>query len=130
MLDDSIKWSAMAAAECFTLPSFSEGLSMSVLEALGAGLPVLITRACNMPEVSSCHAGWEIDPELGQLTAALRTVLDRTPEANRATGARGAQLVASRYSPGRVAAEMAAVYDFALNGRRAHGVEWQGGSGR
>ena len=116
MLEESMKWSALAAAECFLLPSFSEGLSMSVLEALGAGVPALLTHACNMPQVSQSEAGWEVDPEAGQLTTVLREILERGPAANRETGKRGAHLIASRYSPRQVAAQMASLYDFVRTG--------------
>ena len=34
MLAGELKWSALAAARCFVLPSYSEGLSVSVLEAI------------------------------------------------------------------------------------------------
>ncbi len=118
MLSGPMKWSALAAAECFTLPSFSEGLSMSVLEAMGAGAPVLITHACHMPEVTAAAAGWEIDARAEPLADTLHHMLSQTTEANRATGASGARLVAERYSPTRVADQMGALYEFALHGRR------------
>ncbi len=118
MLSGPMKWSALAAAECFVLPSFSEGLSMSVLEAMGAGVPVLITHACHMPEVTAAGAGWEVDTRAEPLADALHGILSQTTEVNRATGERGAQLVAARYSPARVAEQMAALYEFALHGRR------------
>ena len=130
MLDESMKWSALAGAECFVLPSFSEGLSMSVLEAMGAAVLVLITHACHMPEVSAAEAGWEIDAAVAPLADALDAILNRTPEANRATGERGARLVASRYSSAGVAERMRQVYDFALGGRQPEGVEFFEGSGR
>ncbi len=122
MLNERMKWSALAGAECFVLPSFSEGLSMSVLEAMGAGVPVLVTDACHMPEVSEREAGWEIDAAVEPLAEALDGVLKRTPEANRATGERGARLIASRYSPAGVAERMRQVYDFALTGQQPRGV--------
>lgn len=116
MLDPERKWSALAASEIFVLPSFSEGLSMGVLEALGAGVPVLLTRGCNMPEAAAAGAGWEIEPAVQPLEAVLRAALGRQPEANRAMGQRGAALIQARYSPERVARQMAAVYRFALTG--------------
>lgn len=118
MLDGEMKWSALAAAECFLLPSFSEGLSMSVLEALGAGVPVIITRNCNMPAVSRIGAGWEIAPEVDEARQALQALLQRAPEQNREMGMRGAQLIATRYQPSRIALEMGELYEFVANGRK------------
>ena len=37
LLQGSLTWSALRAAEAFVLPSFSEGLSRAVLEAMGCG---------------------------------------------------------------------------------------------
>ncbi len=39
MLRGDEKWGALSAAAIFLLPSYSEGFSMAVLEALGVGLP-------------------------------------------------------------------------------------------
>ena len=116
MLDSERKWSALAAAECFVLPSFSEGLSMGALEAMGAGVPVLVTRNCNMPEVTGCDAGWEIGPNAAELAETLDDLLGRSPAENEATGARGAKLITSRYNPRNVASQMADLYEFVQTG--------------
>ena len=123
MLQPAMKWSALAAAEGFVLPSYSEGLSMGVLEAMGAGLPVIVTRNCNMPEVRREDAGWEVAADAGELASALQELLGNSPEENRSMGARGAYLVTNRYNPRHVAREMADLYDYALNGIRMENVE-------
>jgi glycosyltransferase involved in cell wall biosynthesis len=118
MLTGDIKWSALKAAEVYVLPSYSEGLSMALLEAMGMGLPVIATRACNMPEISRAGAGWEIEATAEALTSALGEVLGRQPAQNWNQGRNGAQLIASRYTPTQVARQIAEVYDFALGGPR------------
>ncbi len=123
MLGRDMKWSALAASEAFVLPSFSEGLSMSVLEALGAGVPVIVTKNCNMPEVQEQGAGWEIVAEVSALQAALQTMLRHTPEQNRAMGERGADLIAKRYAPHVVAHAMAEVYRYVLDGTKPSKAE-------
>ncbi|MGI4830214.1 MAG: glycosyltransferase [Janthinobacterium lividum] len=116
MLDESMKWSALAAAECFVLPSFSEGLSMGVLEAMGAGVPVIVTRNCNMPEVLDVDAGWVIAPDAAELQQALEAMLGAEPQENRAKGAHGARLITNRYNARHVAQQTAEVYEYVRNG--------------
>ena len=116
MLAEPLKWSALAAAESFVLPSYSEGLSVSVLEAMGMGLPVIVTDACNMPEVVEAHAGWEIQATTSALTDALRDLLAHSPEQNREIGTRGAQLVRDRYNWPDVAKKMAELYAWVRGG--------------
>ena len=98
MLRGAEKWSALNAAECFILPSYSEGLSVSVLEALGVGCPVIVTEACNMPEVSENKAGWQVASSSAAISGALHEVLQNTIEQNGAIGLRGAELVQRRYT--------------------------------
>ncbi len=123
MLQGNLKWSALAAAECFVLPSYSEGLSVSVLEAMGMGVPVIVTEPCNMPEVVHFHTGWEIQPERRQLTSALADLLSNSPRQNAEVGARGAELVKTRYTWEIVASQMSEVYRWIQGGPRPTTVE-------
>jgi glycosyltransferase involved in cell wall biosynthesis len=61
----------LGGADFFTLPSRHEGDSVAVKEALAAGLPVLITRACSLDQVAASGAGVVTDGTINQLTAAL-----------------------------------------------------------
>ena len=123
MLQEDLKWSAFAAAEIFTLPSYSEGLSMGALEAMGAGLPVVVTRNCNMPEVSAYGAGWEVDANAKSLTLALEEAFTHSPSENQARGRRGGDLITSRYNSRHVARMMSEVYGYVLNGISPKNVE-------
>jgi glycosyltransferase involved in cell wall biosynthesis len=116
MLQSAMKWSALTAAECFVLPSFSEGLSVSVLEALGMGLPVIITEPCNMPEVRNACAGWVIQPNQKELVGALRGMLDQSPMENLQVGCRGAALIESRFTWPHVAKQMSDIYQWIQGG--------------
>ncbi len=121
MLGGAEKWSAMAAAEAFVLPSYSEGLSVSALEAMGMGLPVILTTHCHLPEAARAGAGWEIPSEVGALTSVLQQLLGRPIAANRAMGAMGQRLVRDRFTWDVVGAQMRSVYEWAASAGKAEG---------
>lgn len=112
MLPGAEKWSALAAAECFVLPSYSEGLSVSVLEAMGMGKPVIVTKQCNLPEVASHECGWTIEPRTAELASALEAVLRATAHARSLFGNNGRRLVADRYSWPAIGQQMADLYSW------------------
>lgn len=63
-----------AAAHIFVLPSYNEGMSVATLEALAAGLPVVITRTGGAAElVTEGENGLVFDwADIARLTAHLR----------------------------------------------------------
>jgi glycosyltransferase involved in cell wall biosynthesis len=118
MLVGPMKWSALAAASVFALPSFSEGFSVAVLEALGMSIPVIVTRRCNIPEVAEHGCGWMIEPEQAALEAALQESLRLPTLELQGIGERGRALVQSRYTWSVVGKQMAEVYQWVLGGPR------------
>ena len=122
MLQGDLKWSALRAAHAFLLPSYSEGLSVSVLEAMGIGLPVIVTRQCNLPEVRIRDCGWEIEPDRSALQSAIEECLRLPAQRLASIGGNGRELVESRYSWTRVGHQMAAVYGWIAGGSKPAGV--------
>ena len=122
-LNGETKWGALNAADVFVLPSRSEGLSMALLEALACSRPVILTRGCNFPEVEAHQAGLIIDHDENHLERALTDVLRLSPRERFDMGARGRELVKSKYTWASVARSMADVYDWLLGGNRPSTVE-------
>ncbi|MCC6416550.1 MAG: glycosyltransferase, partial [Opitutaceae bacterium] len=68
-------WQALREADLFALTSFTEGLPNAVLEALAAGLPVLCSHPCNLPEVAEYAAGEVVIPEESEIASSLTRML-------------------------------------------------------
>ena len=110
------KDAALRHAEAFILPSHSEGLPMSVLEAWSYGLPVLMTEACNLPEGFAESAAFRIGTAPERLASELAQTLRRAPEALATVGRAGSRLVAERFSWDDIARRHAEVYTWMAAG--------------
>lgn len=93
MLRGDQKWAALAAASLFVLPSFSEGFSVAILEALACATPVIITPACYFPDVPASQCGWIVEPEVHALATTLFDSLRLPPALLAAMGNNGVNLI-------------------------------------
>lgn len=123
MLTGERKWSAVAAASLFVLPSYSEGFSIAVLEALARGVPVIVTFPCHIPEVAQHDCGWVIEPEVAPLERALKEFLELSAAEASRMGERGRDLIRTRFHWSVIGKQMAEVYDWLLGGPRPSAVE-------
>ncbi len=98
----------LRSASAFILPSLSEGLPMSVLEAWAYGLPVVMTPECNLPEGFASQAALEIrNGGMGNWSwEGLRSLLDMSDSDRIEMGQRGRRLVEEKFTWPKVAAQM------------------------
>lgn len=89
--------SAFASAEIFVLPSLSEGFPIVILDSLGAGVPVLTTKASNWDDLEEHRCGWIVDPTDISLANKLKTILSLDKGTLSQMGANGKQLVTDKY---------------------------------
>lgn len=115
---ESEKLDILSGADVFVLPSYSEGFSVAVLEAMSCGLPVIITPACHFPEVSENKAGIVVAPDVGELANAIGT-LAGSATLREEMGKAGRDLVRSRFGWDTIADQWADLYSdvVANNGR-------------
>jgi glycosyltransferase involved in cell wall biosynthesis len=104
------------AADAFVLPSYSEGFSMAILEALAARLPALVTTACHFPELAKVDGGIVVEPTAEAVTRGLRELLERSGSERDALASNGRSLVELRYTWDRQATRLASVYDWVMGG--------------
>jgi glycosyltransferase involved in cell wall biosynthesis len=100
--------------DAFILPSLSEGLPMTVLEAWAYAKPVLMTPECNLPEGFSADAALRIGPSADQIAVGLKQLAQMSDDDRAAMGTRGRTLVATRFSWPRIGEQMRAVYEWML----------------
>lgn len=99
--DSKLAW--LKSSDLFILPSYSEGFSVAVLEAMTCGKPVLITSGCNFPEVNPENAGWICEAEHSSLSKALVNALSLPEEELSTMGECGRALVEKKYTWTKIA---------------------------
>jgi glycosyltransferase involved in cell wall biosynthesis len=109
---------AFAAADLLALPAVGEGLPMVVLEAMAAGLPVIISPGCHLPEVPAYNAGLEVEPTVEPLAAALRDLLTDARKRT-AMGQAARRLVHTRFTWDHVAEQLEVAYKGAIKSSEA-----------
>src|SRR5450830_225367 len=90
------KQDAFAAADVFVLPSYSEGLPMAVLEAMGLGLPVVVTDATPIAEIGQESCGWRVPADRSSLADALVKLSQCSADELLLMGQNGKRVVASQ----------------------------------
>ena len=103
------KAATYANADLFVLPSYSEGFSVAVLEAMAHGLPVVLSHQCNFPEAAVEGAGLLIEPNTQQLSAAIEELMVDPVRINK-MGQRGQKLIQERYAWDATVPEYLAAY--------------------
>jgi len=116
MINEPYKYNILSSAGVFVLPSSSEGMSMSLLESLACGTPVVVSPNCNITQDELGIAGRVVQPEPTSIAGAVVDILrDRRAYAGMRQSAR--HLASSRFSSGVVAAQMMKFYKETLDGK-------------
>ena len=110
MLSGNTKLAALSRADIFVLPSYSEVHSIVALEAMVCGLPVVITKQCNFPEIGKYKAGIIIQPNVNQLVRELNNLIS-SPHLCKKMGENGRELVRERFIWDEVVDQMINLYE-------------------
>lgn len=102
MVHGDLKWSLLASAKLFVLPSDAEGFSIAVLEAMASSTAVLLSPGCNFPEVDAEGAGVVCAPHEAVISSQLEGLLSDIPRIEH-MGRVGRSIVVDRYGWGRIA---------------------------
>lgn len=106
----------LPALDLFVLPSLSEGLSIALLEAMAAGVPVLASKVGGNPEiVIDGETGFLVSPERYEELSARILELMRDRDLTRLCGERGRRWVAQEYTTARMLARYQDLYSACLS---------------
>ena len=104
----------LRAAECFVMPSLSEGMPMALLEAMAYGMAIVATRAGGIPElVEDGVTGLLVEPDDPEALAAALARLAADPDLRHRL-ASAARDRAKALDADEVAARLGRIYDSLL----------------
>lgn len=110
------KADALAIADLFVLPSFSENFGMAAAEALAAGVPCVLGRGVAMAnDVETAGAGIAVDPTPEAIASGIGALL-RDDARRHVAGLAAKTLAEERYSIRRMGADLLALYERIVNG--------------
>jgi glycosyltransferase involved in cell wall biosynthesis len=101
----------LRAADVFVLSSISEGLPISALEAMAAGLPAIVTDVGGLPELVALSGAGTIVPvgDVGGLARAIVEYANRRHELA-SLGERASRCYRAYFTPDRMAEEYLTLY--------------------
>jgi glycosyltransferase involved in cell wall biosynthesis len=101
----------LSKASLFVHTSRWEGMPLAVLEAMRAGIPVLVTEATNVAaEVASVGAGFAAANRVSSVAGAMVAAFDASDLERAAMGVRARAHIRDRYSWPAITDEMSVVY--------------------
>jgi glycosyltransferase involved in cell wall biosynthesis len=104
------KQALLEQARFVVLPSHSEGLPMTILEAWATGAPTVMTAACHLPEGFAAGAALECETEPASIAAALGRALALDEPGWRAMSEAALGLARGAFSAGQVMRQWVGAY--------------------
>lgn len=116
MLRGAEKYAALRDGNLFVLPSYSENFGMAAIEAMHAGLPVVVTEGVGIAEdIKEAGAGLVVKKELHALAEAICSVLNDA-NSGKEMGRRGKALVEQKFYESRIGERFLAEYNKLIAG--------------
>jgi poly(glycerol-phosphate) alpha-glucosyltransferase len=114
--DETAKQVTYQYVKGFILPSYSEGMPMTILEAWAHYLPVVMTKECNLPEGFTTQAAMEIKPDETDIAKRLNDLFSLSDRERTTMGNHGRHLVEEKFTWPIIATQMREVYEWILGG--------------
>jgi glycosyltransferase involved in cell wall biosynthesis len=112
-LEGKDRLAAFGASDIFALTSYSENFGLAVVEAMAAGLPVVLSRECPWPQVEQWQSGFWVQNDPVNVAEALLT-LSADEELRHRMGENGRRGVFESLGWPRIAEKMRSAYEECL----------------
>lgn len=114
-----------SAADVFTLLSEDENFGMAVVEAMGCGGPVLVSRYVGVwHEIKDADVGMAIEMTPEEILQALSSLVQK-PSAWKNWGENARRIAQERFGIDKVARLMGEAFEDVLTGRRSPQCKWE-----
>lgn len=107
-------WDTIRSFDCLVLPSKSENFGMVVTEALIRCVPVIASKGTPWKDLVTFECGSWCEPTVGDIAQNIAEFLKRSNEERERMGINGFNLVESKYTINKVAANMSHLYGWML----------------
>jgi glycosyltransferase involved in cell wall biosynthesis len=108
----------LGAIDIFTMPSYWEGLPLSMVLAMGAGLPVVASRVAGIPEVvNDGVSGLLVDPGNSEQLARALSTLMQSPDLRARLGEVAKEFVTPRFGADGYVTSIVSLYDRLLESK-------------
>ena len=113
---------AYCAATVFVLPSWQENFGLSMVEAMAAGCPIIVSDQIDLAsDIMQAGAGLVVAPNTEETAAALARLLP-DERARREMGSKGRKLVLEKFTWEKCAHQFNEVFDDILSGENKSGA--------
>lgn len=112
---DNQKVSVLQNADAFILPSFSEGLPMSILEAMSYKLPVLMTKECNLNSAFDSNSAIQIEPNVDSIYNKIKELNSLSDYSRNELAKKGFDFVKNDYTWDKITKDFIDVYSWILD---------------
>jgi glycosyltransferase involved in cell wall biosynthesis len=107
------KFAAICAALCLVQPSREEGFSVSILEALACGTPVVISQSCHFPKVAEHGAGYVVPLDADLIADAICDLVHR-PDRRSMMSEAAKRMIRTEYNWNEIARNIIIAYKHSI----------------
>jgi len=109
------KIAALVRADIYVQPSYSEGFSTSILEALSFGKPCIITKMCNFPEVERLGVGDCVEPDHNSISNSIIKHLNLSSMEKKFIENKAKALIKDKYLLDKIIYKYKVIYEKIMN---------------